>query len=204
MNAPLQAFPETAGAPRAFFASSPLECRYGGNSIDGIAVVIERKRVKNISLRVKRDGSAHLSIPARRATLAQGVAFLAAKWEWVKKARARIAAHAGAAMREASAEELARLAALLAELHAAWTAKLDERGVEWKMRRMKTRWGICNWVKRRISYANMLALAPRECVEYVVVHELTHLRAHNHGPAFKALMDVRLPAWRALRRRLKA
>ena len=39
-------------------------------------------------------------------------------------------------------------------------------------------------------------------MEYVVVHELTHLRAPNHGPAFYALMDARLPGWRQLRRRL--
>ena len=50
----------------------------------------------------------------------------------------------------------------------------------------------------------MLALKPRELVEYVVVHELTHLKVHNHGAAFKALMDARLPNWRSLRRRLNA
>ena len=44
---------------------------------------------------------------------------------------------------------------------------------------------------------------PRELVEYVVVHELTHLRAHDHGPAFKAFMDARLPDWRLRRRRLR-
>ena len=49
----------------------------------------------------------------------------------------------------------------------------------------------------------MLAGAPRECVEYVVVHELTHLKAHGHGVRFKALMDERLPDWRERRRALK-
>ena len=37
---------------------------------------------------------------------------------------------------------------------------------------------------------------------YIVVHELTHLKAANHGPRFYALMDARLPGWKELRRRL--
>ena len=47
-----------------------------------------------------------------------------------------------------------------------------------------------------------LAKVPRELVEYVVVHELTHLKAASHGPRFYALMDARLPGWKDLRRRL--
>ena len=69
---------------------------------------------------------------------------------------------------------------------------------------MKTLWGVCHFSKRQITYARQLALKPRELVEYVVVHELTHLKVHNHGAAFKALMDARLPNWRSLRRRLNA
>ena len=93
---------------------------------------------------------------------------------------------------------------LLAELHTLWTARLNEPGVTWKLRRMKTLWGVCHFSKRQITYARQLALKPRELVEYVVVHELTHLKVHNHGAAFKTLMDARLPNWRSLRRRLNA
>ena len=67
---------------------------------------------------------------------------------------------------------------------------------------MKSLWGSCHWRRRRITYNTELALAPRELVEYVVVHELTHLQAHDHGPRFHALMDERLPDWAARRRRL--
>lgn len=48
----------------------------------------------------------------------------------------------------------------------------------------------------------MLAGQGRDEVEYVVVHELTHLAAHDHGPLFRALMDERLPDWRERRERL--
>ena len=56
--------------------------------------------------------------------------------------------------------------------------------------------------KRQITYNAELARVPRELVEYVVVHELTHLQAANHGPRFYALMDERLPVWKFLRRKL--
>ena len=67
---------------------------------------------------------------------------------------------------------------------------------------MKSLWGSCQWRKRLITLNAELARVPRELVEYVVVHELTHLQAHDHGPRFRALMDERLPGWKALRRRL--
>ena len=47
-----------------------------------------------------------------------------------------------------------------------------------------------------------LARVPVECVEYVVVHELTHLAVQNHGPAFQVLMTRRLPDWKKLREQL--
>jgi len=70
------------------------------------------------------------------------------------------------------------------------------------MRAMKTLWGSCHIVRRRITYNTELARVPRELVEYVVVHELTHLKVASHGPKFYRLMDARLPGWKELRRRL--
>ena len=173
----------------------------GDNVVDGVRVSVARRRAKHLIVRVKADGSVCLTVPIGRATLAQGAAFLSARWEWVlctrKKALAR---PAPPPQREFSPMEIADLQTLLGELHSAWAARLGEFGVPWKLRRMKTRWGVCNCAKRRVTYAVMLADRPRECVEYVVVHELTHLKARDHGPKFKALMDERLPGWRELRR----
>ena len=55
----------------------------------------------------------------------------------------------------------------------------------------------------KTAYSLDLAREPRELVEYVVVHELTHLRVHDHGPSFQTLMDARLPDWRLRRRQLR-
>ena len=176
----------------------------GENVIDGVAVDVVRKKARRISLRVKADGSIHLTVPQWRATLAMGEAFLRSKWEWALKARARALARPAPVERDATPLEVARLQTLLDELHSVWSVRLGEPGVDWKLRRMKTRWGVCNHAKRKVTYAEMLAVRPRDEVEYVVVHELTHLKAHNHGPAFKALMDRRLPDWRDRRKRLNS
>lgn len=83
-----------------------------------------------------------------------------------------------------------------------WTALLDEPGVEWTIRLMRSEWGSCTARKRRMVFNLDLARVPVECIEYIVVHELTHLAVQNHGPAFKELMTRRLPEWKALRRQL--
>ena len=174
----------------------------GENLIDGIPVEVVRRRAKHIRIRDRADGSVSLTVPFWRATLAQGAEFLASKWDWVVETRRRTLAHPAPVAREISPEEAERLRALLGELHAQWAARLGEPGTVWKLRRMKTRWGVCNYVRRKVTYSLMLAGKPPELVEYVVVHELTHLVAHGHGPQFQALMDARMPGWRVRRRLL--
>ncbi|MBQ3808380.1 MAG: M48 family metallopeptidase [Kiritimatiellae bacterium] len=179
-----------------------MKLHTGENVIDGIPVVVTRRRARHIRIWIKVDGTVAMTIPHWGATLAQGAAFLASKWEWACEARKCVLSRPVPAVRAISASEAAQLQSLLAELHALWADRLGEPATTWKTRRMKTRWGVCNYVRRRITYSLMLAGMPRELVEYVVVHELTHLKAHGHGPRFQAFMDARLPGWRTLRKRL--
>lgn len=172
----------------------------GRSEIDGIPVEVVRKRVRRINLRVASDGSVRLSLLDRGVTLAQGEAFLQEKWGWVLKTRRAVLARPPAT--PVTDAERAALSALLDELNAAWAARLGERDVTWRIRKVKSVWGCCHWRARYITYNEALAHAPRELVESVVVHELTHFAVHGHGPAFYALMDARLPGWKELRKRL--
>lgn len=176
--------------------------RTGENVIDGIPVDVERKRIRRINIRVRPDGRVRLSVPKWWATLSEGEAFLRAKWRWIVKARAEILSRPCLDLSSVSKGERERLGGLIAELQGLWAARLAEPDVAWKLRKMSTLWGSCHWRKRQITYSTGLAFVPRELVEYVVVHELTHLQAHDHGPRFYALMDARLPGWKLLRRRL--
>ena len=97
-----------------------------------------------------------------------------------------------------------RLRTMLNELVDKWLEQLGEAPVEWTIRRMRTEWGSCMARKRHLVFNLDLARVPVDCIEYIVVHELTHLAVQNHGPAFRALMTQRLPNWQLLRKQLNA
>lgn len=174
----------------------------GENIVEGIPVEVVRKRIRRINLRVAPDGVVWLSVPLFRATLREGERFLRTKLDWVRRTRKAVLSRPSPECEAVGEGEIATLREILTELNAMWAARLHEPDVVWRLREVKTFWGTCNWRKRLITYNIELARAPRELVEYVVVHELTHLQAHDHGPGFYALMTARLPRWQELRKRL--
>lgn len=95
-----------------------------------------------------------------------------------------------------------QLRAVLTELVNKWTDLLGEPNVTWIIKLMRTEWGSCVYRKRHMIFNLDLARVPIECIEYIVVHELTHLAVQNHGPAFQALMTQRLPSWKVIRKQL--
>ena len=66
----------------------------------------------------------------------------------------------------------------------------------------RTRWGSCS-AKGTISLTWRLVMAPMEIIDYVVVHELSHLREHNHSKKFWAQVGAILPDYKARRKWLK-
>lgn len=175
--------------------------RIGDNIIDGVAVkAVRRRGSRRITIRVSQDGSVFTTIPYG-ASFADAESFFREKLPWVVKTRDRALARYSVTPAP-TREELDAFVPVVSALHESWCAHLGTGTVAWKFRKMKSRWGVCNWLNRAVTYSSMLASKPIECVEYVVVHELTHLDVHDHGPRFKALMDDRLPGWRILRKRL--
>ncbi len=67
---------------------------------------------------------------------------------------------------------------------------------EFAIKKMKTRWGTCNIKAKRIWINLELAKRPKECIEYIVVHEMVHLFERLHNERFTAYMDKFLPKWR--------
>ena len=72
---------------------------------------------------------------------------------------------------------------------------------EVKIRNMKN-WGNCRYQDKRITLNLNLAKKDRECLEYVMIHELCHLIEFNHGKNFKKLMDKYCPNWKEIKKRL--
>jgi predicted metal-dependent hydrolase len=95
-----------------------------------------------------------------------------------------------------------QLFALLPEVVSPWATRMGVQPVEWRIRRMRTRWGTCNTRARRIWLNLELITLPHECLEYIAVHELTHLLEASHNYRFRSLMDTFLPDWRRRRQAL--
>lgn len=69
------------------------------------------------------------------------------------------------------------------------------------IRQMKSRWGSCS-PAGRLTLNPVLIRAPREAVDYVIIHELCHLRHHNHSRAFYTLLGRYVSEWEGIKRRL--
>ena len=90
----------------------------------------------------------------------------------------------------------------LPELIGKWEPILGVTVAGVHVRRMKTRWGTCHPRARTIRLNSELAKKPKECLEYVVVHEMVHLLEPSHNARFVKLMDQFLPSWRFCRQGL--
>lgn len=80
-------------------------------------------------------------------------------------------------------------------LEALFSPPLDgENAPKLRLKAMRRQWGSCS--PAGVLLVNpALIRAPRECIDYVLTHELCHLRHHNHGPAFKNHLRRRMPDW---------
>jgi hypothetical protein len=98
----------------------------------------------------------------------------------------------------------ARLREVAAPMVDLWAERLDVSVADWRVRKMRTKWGSCAIENRRVWLNVELAKKPRRCIEYIVAHELLHLRVRRHGEAFGQLMDEVMPHWAILRAELGA
>ncbi len=70
-----------------------------------------------------------------------------------------------------------------------------------RTRVMQTRWGSCS-PKGCLTLNPYLVKAPRECIDYVLLHELCHLAEHNHSERFYRLMNQVMPGWEPVKEKL--
>jgi predicted metal-dependent hydrolase len=88
---------------------------------------------------------------------------------------------------------------ILGELIPKWEMILQVKCNGFKVYTMKTKWGSCNTEKKSINFNIQLAQKSIQCIEYIIVHELTHIIERKHNDVFRTLLDKHLPNWQELK-----
>lgn len=97
-----------------------------------------------------------------------------------------------------------QLKELIPALILQWAPVIDVQVAEWHVKQMKTKWGTCNIEAKRIWLNLELAKKSKQCLEYIVVHEMVHLLERHHNDNFIELMNQFMPQWRLHREELNS
>ena len=85
-----------------------------------------------------------------------------------------------------------------------WQKRMGVHYTGLKVHTMKTRWGSCNVRSGRINLNALLACWPKQCLELIVVHELTHLLEASHSQRFYEILSSQLPDWQQRKQLLES
>jgi predicted metal-dependent hydrolase len=97
-----------------------------------------------------------------------------------------------------------KLKSAITPLIAKWEPILGVNVKGFFVQRMKTKWGSCSPTRGTIRLNTELAKKPRQCLEYIVVHEMLHLLEPTHNARFRTLLDRFMPRWTERRKTLNS
>ena len=163
-----------------------------------------RARRRTMSLQLDRDGRAVVRAPygVKREFIDR---FVAEHEDWLNRAREK-QQNRRLAHPEPTDEErkvlIARAKEYLPMRVDYWSDIMGLTPTGLKITSARTRFGSCSG-KNSICFSWRLMQYPPEAIDYVVVHELAHIRHHDHSPAFYALIERYMPDWRERMKLLK-
>ena len=166
----------------------------------GVTYTLTRRRVRNINLRVRADGSVAASA-APRVSVMKVDAFVASKADWVRSAQARVAARREQEAAQqpelpTRAEALAHIQVLCRAYYPQFAATCPGGHMpKIAVRDMTTRWGSCSSAGN-LNYNWKLVLMPEHVMDYVVIHELAHRKEMNHSGRFYAVVAPQMPDYK--------
>src|SRR6266566_3227839 len=187
-------------------------------TVGGVEVAVVRKAIKNLHLGVyPPNGRVRVATPLAVSDEAVRLAVVG-KLGWIKRQRERFVAQPRQSRREMVSGESHYFQGRRYRLHVIKgvgppkVVRRNNSTLELHVRPQTTveqRQRILQqWYRQhlRALIPSLLELAkkPASCLEYIIVHELTHLLERNHTERFKAIMDRHLPTWRMSRRELNS
>jgi predicted metal-dependent hydrolase len=166
-------------------------------------------RAKRLKITIHRDASVVVTIP-KRTSLASAELFVQEKRNWILgkiammkrklELKPDLVMPKGTKAGLEKNKELA-LALILDRLH-----HFNQfYGFAWKnvsVKNLSTRWGSCSKIGN-LNFSYKILYLPKELADYLVVHELCHLKEFNHSKAFWALVEETIPEYLTLRRQLR-
>ena len=176
----------------------------------GSVLLQRRARSRYIRLRVTPKGEVVVTVPWLKPWKA-GIAFLESKREWVRRTLERQSRRQGAYAATDPQEPVtdAYIARLRAEAKRTLPPRLAELAArhgfvynEVFIKHNRSNWGSCS-TRGNINLNLNIVRLPDRLRDYILLHELVHLREMNHGPRFHALLEEVCPDHRALQREMK-
>lgn len=221
-----------------------------------IVFFVQRKKIKNINLKVNVDGKITISMPMRM-NIEKAKEFIKLKIAWIKKQQSSYERHL--VLKESTNFEEGEILYLLGKqykikLYAGkrngillkdeyieiqikenyindtkyikqyynkwlrgysleiiekivkeYQNKLKEYSINFpkiEIRQMKSRWGSCYFLRNKIVFSLNLIKTPISCIEYVVLHELSHFKYHDHSKNFYNFISIFMPDWKERRKKL--
>ena len=165
-----------------------------------IRIRVERRKIKNINMYLRPPYDEVLVTAPIRMPEAVIKKFIREKEPWIERNIERLSSREqkpfvkpDVATKKRYTERLNRL---LPDMLSLWQSRLQVEVSSWRLRVMKTCWGVCHTGKRTISFNTLLGAKSEECIEYIVLHELCHLLEPGHNKRFYSFMDAFMPDWR--------
>lgn len=161
---------------------------------------------RRMKLRVTADGQVRITIP-RRGSIAQAERFVRETAPWIEGELARFAARPGRVRLVPPGATYhsyrARAERLVRDKVAEWNAYYEVPFKRLTIRAQSTRWGSCSR-SGTLSFNYKLFFLPTPLIDYIIVHELCHVREMNHSRKFWAQVAKTIPDHAARRRALQS
>jgi Predicted metal-dependent hydrolase len=165
-----------------------------------------RTNRKTLAIYVRQDGKVEVRAPFRTSK-AYIDDFVAKKQEWIEATQNKLLVRQDTkkTVQLTESQEIQykkQAKAYLQQKCRHFSAAMGLRHGEVRINSAKTRWGSCN---RRgdINFTYRLLFAPEELIDYVVVHELAHLKEMNHSSKFWSVVEQTMPDYRTRRNKLR-
>ncbi len=172
-----------------------------------VEIIVKRMKVKSYSIRITPDGKAELRVPLRasRASIDDVIKRYRPKMEEMAREHQKKAERYGKlpVLDEASlANYTEQTRQLLNERLDGFAAQVGAAYNRVNVKKQVSRWGSCSG-KGNLNFNCLLSVLPPQVADYVMVHELCHLKQLNHSPAFWAEVARIMPDYQKSKRWLK-